>query len=114
MENYSKRPWGSFEVLSDGTECKVKRISVESGKRLSYQLHKKRNEHWYIVTGNGIVTLNDEEVQIAQGDSIDILRETPHRIHNHTDKLLVFIEIQTGEYFGEDDIIRFSDDFGRT
>ncbi len=114
MENYSKRPWGSFEILSDSSECKVKRISVECGKRLSYQLHKKRNEHWYIITGNGLVTLNDEELHLSPGDSIDILRETPHRIHNHSDKLLVFIEIQTGEYFGEDDIIRFKDDFGRT
>ena len=115
MQNYSsKRPWGSFEVLSDSSDCKVKRINVECGKRLSYQFHKKRNEHWHIVAGSGIVTLDDEEIQLTQGDSIDILKETPHRIQNLSKKLLVFIEIQTGEYFGEDDIIRLSDDFGRT
>lgn len=107
------RPWGFYENLTDKDDHKVKRITVYPGKRLSYQRHNKRAEHWYIVTGNAVVTLNDKEIELTSRESIDIGRCEKHRIQNSGDVDLVFIEVQTGEYFGEDDIERFEDDFGR-
>jgi len=107
------RPWGYFEILSDKDDHKVKRITVYPGKRLSYQLHGKRSEHWFIVKGTGIVTLDKTDYALTAGQSIDIGKETPHRIKNTGLHDLVFIEVQTGDYFGEDDIIRIEDDFGR-
>lgn len=112
---YDKRPWGSFTVLEDQATFKVKRIEVLPGKRLSYQQHSKRSEHWFIVAGIAKVTLNGEILLVNAGSAIDISVETAHRVENPSgDELLVFIEIQTGSYFGEDDIVRLEDDFGRT
>ena len=111
---YDVRPWGSFTVLDEGDNYKVKRIEVLPGKRLSYQRHSRRAEHWYVVRGTAKVTLNGVEKLVNAGESIDIARETAHRVENpHADELLVFIETQTGDYFGEDDIVRLEDDFGR-
>ena len=111
---YDVRPWGSFTVLDEGDNYKVKRIEVLPGKRLSYQRHSRRAEHWYVVRGTAKVTLNGVEKLVNAGKSIDIARETAHRVENpHADELLVFIETQTGDYFGEDDIVRLEDDFGR-
>ncbi|MDY6934373.1 MAG: phosphomannose isomerase type II C-terminal cupin domain [Spirochaetota bacterium] len=107
------RPWGFYEVLSDKEDHKVKRITVYPGKRLSLQRHKHRSEHWHVVDGAGLVTLNDRDVDISGGESVDIGKETLHRIKNIGDSNLVFIEVQRGDYFGEDDIERFEDDFGR-
>ena len=107
------RPWGFYEVLSDTEDHKVKRITVYKGKRLSLQKHKKRDEHWFIVKGNGVVTLNDKEIIIQKGDNLDIKRGTIHRVANTGNEDVVFIEVQTGDYFGEDDIERLEDDFGR-
>lgn len=107
------RPWGYYENLSESSSHKVKRIVVTEGKRLSYQKHKKRSEHWVIVTGSAIVTLDGNDIKLSSGESIDIPKGASHRIANETGSPLVFIEVQMGEYFGEDDIIRMEDDFGR-
>ncbi len=111
---FDERPWGSFTVLDDGDGFKVKRIEVLPAKRLSYQKHKHRAEHWFVVRGTAKVTLNDREILVKSGEAIDIAVGDAHRVENPDDKeLLVFIETQTGDYFGEDDIVRLEDDFGR-
>jgi mannose-6-phosphate isomerase-like protein (cupin superfamily) len=106
-------PWGNWCVLDSTSEFKVKRIEVLPEKRLSYQKHFKREEHWYIVKGQALVTLDGQEYPLGEGDSFNIGRERLHRIENPGDTVLIFIEVQRGEYFGEDDIVRLSDDFGR-
>ena len=108
-----QRPWGYFVVLADEPTHKVKRIVVNSGKRLSLQKHQHRAEHWFIVRGEAIVTIDLEEKQVKQGEYIDIPLGTRHRVMNPNRDDLVFIEVQTGDYFGEDDIERLEDDFGR-
>ncbi len=110
----SQRPWGFYEVLSDEEDHKVKKIVVYPDKRLSYQSHQKRAEHWFIVSGQAVVTLDDEEHQLSAGQAIDIPRGSKHRIANYSDKNMTFIEVQTGNYFGEDDIERYEDDYGRS
>jgi mannose-6-phosphate isomerase len=111
---FSERPWGNYTVLSDDApDHKVKRIVVHPGKRLSYQRHARRAEHWFIVAGTAHVTLDGVETELAAGQAIDIPLEGAHRIANHGDTDLVFIEVQHGTYFGEDDIVRLEDDFGR-
>ena len=108
-----RRPWGSYTVLEEQPAYKVKRIEVRPGQRLSYQKHRKRSEHWVIVAGRAIVTLEGKDVNLLPGQSIDIPRGAPHRIANPGRTVLAFIEIQQGDYFGEDDIIRLEDDYGR-
>jgi mannose-6-phosphate isomerase len=109
------RPWGSYEVLSDDhSDHKVKRITVLPGKRLSLQYHGRRREHWIIVTGDALVTVGDELLRLGPTQAIDIPHEAPHRIENAGSLDLVFIEVQQGDYFGEDDIVRMEDDFGRS
>lgn len=109
-----KTPWGQWEVLLDESLYKVKRIRVEPGKRLSYQKHSKRREHWMVVEGTAKVTLDDQEFQVPTGKTVDIEIGQAHRIETLGDVPMVFIEIQTGSYFGEDDIVRLQDDYGRT
>jgi len=115
MEKNEKehRPWGFFSILSEMKDHKVKRITVYSKKRLSLQRHKHRAEHWFILKGNGNITLNDNKIKICEGNSIDIEKGAIHRIENTAMDDLIFIEIQSGDYFGEDDIDRIEDDFGR-
>jgi len=108
-----ERPWGSYEVVLDAPDHKVKQIVVKPGKRLSYQKHARRAEHWFIVRGNGTVTLDDTPVPVAPGTAVDIALGASHRIENTGDDDLVFVEVQHGDYFGEDDIVRLEDDFGR-
>jgi mannose-6-phosphate isomerase len=109
-----ERPWGSFHILDEGENYKVKRIDVFPGKRLSYQRHTRRSEHWFVTGGIAKVTLNDREILVKSGESIDIPAGAKHRVENpEASQILIFIEIQTGDYFGEDDIERFEDDFGR-
>jgi len=107
------RPWGFYIVLSDEPDHKVKRIVVYPGKRLSLQRHRHRSEHWHMVNGEALVTLDDKEIQLHKGMSIDIPAHAAHRIKNTGGEDLTFIEIQQGDYFGEDDIERLEDDFGR-
>lgn len=108
-----RRPWGTYEVLLDDPGHKVKRIFVYPGKRLSLQRHSQRSEHWFMVEGKGNVTLDDQVVPVKAGEAVDIPVHTKHRIENPGNEPLVFIEVQQGTYFGEDDIERFDDDFGR-
>lgn len=110
---YDERPWGSFTVLDEGEGFKVKRIEVLAGKRLSYQKHARRAEHWFVVKGTAKVTLNGKEIVKKAGEAIDIPIGAAHRVENSGDDLMVFIEVQQGDYLGEDDITRLEDDFGR-
>jgi mannose-6-phosphate isomerase len=109
-----QRPWGGYTVLEDGPGFKVKRIEVLPGKRLSYQRHARRSEHWFIVHGAAVVTLDGERREVSAGESVDIPVGTAHRIENTSDQEVTFVEVQHGEYFGEDDIVRLEDDYGRT
>ncbi len=108
-----ERPWGSFTVLMDLPNYKVKQIQVLPGHRLSLQLHHQREEHWIITQGTPEVTVGEETLARQKGDYIFIPKETKHRIANSTDSPVEFVEVQLGEYFGEDDIVRFQDDYQR-
>jgi len=110
---FDERPWGNYQVLEDAESHKVKRITVTPGHRLSYQRHQKRAEHWYVVHGEATVTLEGTDHQVGPGEAIDIPRGSAHRVTNKADAPLVFIEVQVGDYFGEDDIERLEDDYGR-
>ena len=111
---YEERPWGSFTILDEGENYKVKRLEVLPGKRLSYQRHSLRSEHWFVVRGTAKVTLNDAEIIVLTGEALDIPLGSAHRIENSPGaENLIIIETQTGDYFGEDDIERLDDDFGR-
>jgi mannose-6-phosphate isomerase-like protein (cupin superfamily) len=108
------RPWGNYEVLKDEPFCKVKKITVNPCKRLSLQRHQRRSEHWFVVQGTATVARDNEVLQVAAGQAVDIPRGAKHRVANTgSADNLIFIEIQTGDYFGEDDIERFEDDYGR-
>jgi len=111
---FDRRPWGTYEVLDEGELFKVKRIEVLPGKRLSYQKHSQRAEHWFVVSGRAKVTLDDQEIFVTAGNAIDIPIGAAHRVENNETETLVFIEVQRGTYLGEDDIVRLQDDFGRT
>src|SRR5436190_24371684 len=100
---FDRRPWGTFTVLDEGDNFKVKRIEVLPGKRLSYQKHAQRAEHWFVVQGTAMITLDDKEIRVAAGESIDIALGAAHRVENRGSELLVFIEVQRGSYLGEDD-----------
>jgi mannose-6-phosphate isomerase len=110
---FDRRPWGTFTVLDEGNNFKVKRIEVLPGKRLSYQKHSQRAEHWVVVQGTAKVTLDDRQSMLASGAAIDIAIGSAHRVENPGVDTLVFIEVQRGSYLGEDDIVRLQDDFGR-
>jgi len=110
----SIRPWGRYEILQESPHFKVKCIWVSPGKRLSYQRHEKRAEHWYFVQGNAEVTLNGVISHHKAGDSVMVKVGDLHRVSNISDREVIFIEVQTGTYFGEDDIERVEDDFGRS
>lgn len=110
---FDRRPWGTFTVLDEADGFKVKRIEVLPGKRLSYQKHSQRAEHWVVVEGTAKVTINDKDIIVANGEAIDIPIGAAHRVENSGDQTLVFIEVQRGNYLGEDDIVRLQDDFGR-
>ncbi len=109
----SKRPWGEYKILTRGEGYQIKEIVVLPGKRLSYQSHQRRAEHWLIIEGKAEVTIDGNLFPLSLNQNIDIQIGQKHRIANTGNSNLRFIEIQTGDYFGEDDIIRFEDDFGR-
>lgn len=108
-----QRPWGIYEVLLDTENCKVKEITVDPGQKLSYQYHTKRREQWTVVKGTLTIVLDDKKVFRETGESISIPLGARHRAWNETDEPVTFIEVQTGTYFGEDDIIRIEDDYNR-
>ena len=109
-----ERPWGRFYVLHDEPNYKLKRIEVDPGGRLSYQYHHKRSEAWTIVEGLASITLDGEKIDMKAGQTIIIPKGAKHRIENKKKKKVVFIEVQTGTYFGEDDIVRIQDDYNRS
>lgn len=113
MNELEKRPWGFYEVLLDEKDHKVKRITVEPGGRLSLQRHKYRSEHWCVVSGECLVTIGSQERRLFTGEAVDIPQGLLHRIANNGKERVVYIEIQLGDYFGEDDIERIEDDYGR-
>lgn len=109
-----QRPWGKFTTILVREGCKVKEIEVNPGHRLSYQSHEKRKEKWVVFEGIATVTLNERKIILYPGESIEIPANAKHRVENNEKKKkLKFIEVQTGTYFGEDDIIRYQDDYGR-
>ncbi|MGH6948132.1 MAG: phosphomannose isomerase type II C-terminal cupin domain [Kiloniellales bacterium] len=107
------RPWGSYQSLAEAPGFQVKRIEVTPGKRLSLQRHARRAEHWVIVSGLARVTRNDEVRELGAGDHVDIPLGAAHRLENPGREPLVLIEVQLGDYLGEDDIERLADDYGR-
>ena len=113
MNYKEKRPWGEFENLLDVEYCKVKQIIIQPGQAPSYQYHFKREEVWVVVKGEGKLILDDVESSVSPGSIVSVPVETRHRIRNTGDENLIFIEVQLGEYFGEDDIIRLEDDYDR-
>lgn len=113
MDWTEERPWGRFKNLLDTEYTKVKLIEVDPAKRLSYQSHTKRRESWTVVRGQARVTLDDKVHNLSVGEHIDIPQGAKHRLENPGPEVLAVVEAQTGTYFGEDDIKRFSDDFGR-
>lgn len=117
MPNYKEeRPWGSFENLVDETYCKVKKIVVAPGGKLSLQSHNHRDEHWVVVCGTATVTClpRYEDVLVRQGCHVYIPRKQKHRLENKGQEPLVLIEVQVGDSFEESDIIRYSDIYNRT
>lgn len=110
---YEERPWGNYTVIDEGQHYKVKRLVVLPGKRMSYQLHHQRDEHWMVVQGQAQVTLEGKESIVETGRTVDVPVGAAHRIANPGNETLVLIEIQRGNYLGEDDIVRLEDDYGR-
>lgn len=110
----NERPWGTYTVLGGGDGYQVKEIVVEPDKRLSYQRHAHRSEHWIVVAGSGQVVLDGQPRDVAVGDVVDVPIGRLHRVGNSRTEPLVFIEVQLGDYLAEDDIERIDDDFGRT
>ena len=113
MNYKEERPWGDFENLLDNDKCKVKRIVIKSGESPSYQYHFKRSEVWVVVEGSGELKLNDKLHDVKAGDVLKIPIKAKHQMKNTSDVDLVFIEVQLGTYFGEDDIVRLEDSYGR-
>lgn len=108
-----ERPWGSYEVLEESPGYKVKRLEVKPGARLSLQRHSRRGEHWVVVSGTADVVCGEHELQLKTGEHIHIPPETNHRLGNSTTRPLALIEVQLGDYLGEDDIVRLEDDYKR-
>ena len=107
------RPWGNFVSIAENEDFKVKIISIKPKQSISYQYHFKRSEHWIIVKGFGELTIDDETTLVKKNDQIFIPLKSKHKIKNSGKQDLIFVEVQTGEYFGEDDIVRISDEYGR-
>jgi mannose-6-phosphate isomerase len=108
-----ERPWGRYEVLEEREGYKVKRLEVKPGARLSLQRHKRRGEHWVVVMGTADVTCGERELRLNAGEHIHIPTNTNHRLGNSTSLPLALIEVQLGDYLGEDDIVRLEDDYRR-
>ena len=112
-DNIFEKPWGSYEIILEEDYCKVKRIIIKSDEQISYQYHFKRQECWVIVAGKGLLTIDNKESVVEYGKIISIDKEQKHMIKNIGEEDLIFIEVQTGSYFGEDDIVRLVDKYKR-
>ena len=113
MNITENRPWGSYTVLYNDSTCQVKKITIAPEQAPSYQYHFKRKELWYVIQGKGQLRLDDKYTDVNEGCTINVDFEQKHQIKNTGNIDLVFIEIQTGTYFGEDDIVRLEDKYGR-
>lgn len=113
MNYKEERPWGEFENILDEEYCKVKKITIKPGQAPSYQYHFKRSEVYVIVKGSAIIKVDDVETEYGVGDVVKIPVKAKHQVNNISSEDLVFVEVQLGEYFGEDDIVRISDNYGR-
>jgi mannose-6-phosphate isomerase len=107
------RPWGSFTILEEGPGYKIKRIEVKPGHRISLQMHHHRSEHWIVVSGTAKVTCGETELLLTNHQSTYVPQCTLHRLSNPGVIPLILIEVQRGEYLGEDDIVRYDDDYSR-
>ncbi len=109
-----ERPWGSYEVLTSGPGFQTKRLTVKAEKRLSLQWHRHRDETWVVARGTAQVTVDEDQHTLGRGQAMHVPRNVHHRIENISSvEPLEIIEVQTGDYLGEDDIVRVEDDFGR-
>lgn len=108
------RPWGSFTTLEEGRGYKIKRIEVKPGHRLSLQMHHHRSEHWIVVCGTAKIVCGEKESLLGPNESTYVPQCALHRLENPGVIPLILIEVQNGEYLGEDDIVRFQDDYSRT
>ena len=108
-----ERPWGRYTVIDTGPGFQVKQVEVDPGKRLSLQLHEHRAEHWVVVQGTALITIGKEIREVATNESVFVPLRTVHRVENQGPEPLRIIEVQTGSYLGEDDIVRLDDDFWR-
>lgn len=111
--NLFNRPWGTFEIILKSGKYQVKKITIFKKEKLSLHSHSRRDEHWIVVSGEGTIEFNNDNFFLRENDYLFIPRYSKHRISNDTDKDLVFIEIQYGNYLEEDDIIRYEDAYGR-
>jgi mannose-1-phosphate guanylyltransferase / mannose-6-phosphate isomerase len=108
-----ERPWGRYTVIDAGPHYQVKQLEVDPGRRLSLQYHNHRAEHWVVVQGMARVTIGREIKEVAASESVFVPLKTPHRLENPGSEPLRIVEVQTGAYLGEDDIVRLADDFWR-
>ena len=109
----NNRPWGSYESIIEGNEYQVKRINFKKGASLSLQKHNHRTEHWVVVSGLALIEINNEKKLLKENESTYIPLGIKHRLSNAGEEELIIIEVQSGSYLGEDDIIRFQDIYGR-
>jgi mannose-6-phosphate isomerase len=109
----TRRPWGWYEVIGETPGSKVKRIHVRPGHKLSLQKHQQRAEHWIVTAGIASVVIGESELDLQAGEHCQIAKNQLHRLENRTSQALEIVEVQIGEYLGEDDIVRFADDYGR-
>lgn len=113
MKNETRRPWGHYEILHCEPGIQVKRIEVDPGMRFSLQTHARRSERWVVITGSGVATVGMKNILVCKGSYVEIVLNEKHRLHNTGSEPLVIVEVQIGDYLGEDDIMRLEDDFGR-
>ena len=111
--NFSERPWGNYHKVFQEPGVWVKRVEVKPGARLSLQKHQKRSEKWVVVAGSGVAIINEVEIQVAPGSVVYVPLGAVHRIGNTGQVPLVFVEVATGNYLAEDDIVRLQDDYNR-
>ena len=114
MNNFEVRPWGEFRVLFENKKCKVKVLEINPGCSISLQSHRSRNEFWYVVQGHPLIMIKDKVYYSNPKDTYEVEKTSKHRIINSSEfEKCIIIEIQTGSYFGEDDIVRYEDQYGR-
>ncbi len=113
QHQYVRRPWGGYATIETGAGYQVKRLSIHPGRRISLQLHHQRSEHWVVIKGRATVTKDDAVFELGVNGSTFIPLGMKHRLENRAASVLEIIEVQVGAYVGEDDIVRFEDDFGR-